>query len=109
MSKVSYGSFTISLGDSEYELRPTLGAFKKVQARFGGLRAALEALTHVNIDHLEAIIAAGAGLDKRARDALAQEIFDEGVTSVTEQVTPFLSALFNPNGASEDGDDGEGK
>lgn len=101
MSKTLHGTYTVTLGDEDYELRPTLGAYRKIQQRFGGLRGALEAIGQLNVDNLAHIIAAGADLDKRAAKDLDQAVFDQGVADVTEQIAPFLTAMFNPRGEEE--------
>lgn len=109
MSRADHGIITITLNDEEYELRPTLEAYRKIQTQFGGLRGALEALTQMNVDSLTHIICAGAGIGKREQEKVAQNVFDHGISDVTEQLTPFLSALFNPKGQDDDDDEDEKK
>jgi len=101
MSKTQHGTFTVTLEGEDYELRPTLAAYRQIQQRFGGLRGALEAIGKLNVDHLVAIIKAGAGLEKRDAKGLDEAVFNQGIADVTEQVAPFLTALFNPRGEGE--------
>lgn len=98
MSKTLHGTITVTLRGEDYELHPTLDAYRKIQQRFGGLRGALEAIGQLNVDHLVAIIVAGAGLEKRDSKGLDQAVFIQGIADVTEQVAPFLTALFKPRG-----------
>lgn len=96
------GEIVLELGDETYELRPTLKAMKKIQSRFGGIRGAMEALTQLNVEHVAAIVAAGANCVPREIPALEEAIFSHGITPVTEQVVPFVTALLNPNGDSDE-------
>lgn len=103
MSKVKHGTVFIDMGGEVYELRPTLAAYEKIEARFGGLRGALEALTRLSITDLAHIVAAGSSKGQRDIKSIKEAIFDEGVDVVTERVAPFVTALFNPRGGDDSG------
>jgi len=105
MSRVDRGSIDVEIDGEVYELRPTLSAFKKIQTRFGGLRGALEAITQMNSEHLANIVAAGTGAGRRDIDKIEEGIFNEGIGSVTESLVPFVTALFNPRGDDEPGNE----
>ena len=42
MSEALHGAVTLVIGARSYTLKPTLDAALRIEARFGGLRAALE-------------------------------------------------------------------
>lgn len=106
MSRVDHGVIECSINGTEYTLKPTLDAYRKIQARFGGLRGALEAISALNIEHLSHIVAAGAGIGRNKAVKIEEDIFLEGVGNVTESVAPFVTALFNPRGDKDE--DAEG-
>lgn len=101
---LGHGEVTIELGDTIYELRPTLKAMKKIQARFGGLRGAMEALGQLNVETIAAIISAGAGSVPRELGDIEEAVFSHGIAGATEQVVPFITKLMNPNGDTESED-----
>jgi hypothetical protein len=101
VSNLNHGCFTVDLNGTEYEVRPTLKAMKKVQARFGGLRGAIEAVGQLNLDTLAFIISAGTDAKPNQAQEIEQGVFDQGVADVTEQVMPFLMAMISPRGEAE--------
>lgn len=103
MSRVNRGTVEVEIDGEVYELRPTLDAFKKIQARFGGLRGALEAIAQMNSEHLANIIVAGSNAPRRDLAKIEEQIFNEGLASVTEAIAPFVTTLFNPRGDDEPG------
>jgi hypothetical protein len=87
MSKSLHGTIDVDINGTQYVLRPTLDAYRKIQVRFGGLRGALESLTQLNIEHISHIIAAGAGKGRR-------EIPDiENVPGILETHAAYRAAL----------------
>jgi len=50
MSKTLYGKTTVTVGEFEFELEPTLAAVRKIEQRFGGLRPALDGLGSLSVD-----------------------------------------------------------
>jgi hypothetical protein len=101
---IDHGVIEISMDGEIYELRPTLKAMKRIQTRFGGLRGALEAIAALNVESVAYIIAAGADAPPRDIPDIEQKVFDEGVSNVTEQIVPFVTAMINPRGLSSEGE-----
>ena len=91
----------IDLGGAVYELRPTLKAMKKIQARFGGLAGAAEALKQLNSEHIAAIVSAGSNAAPRDIADIEEAVFSQGIASATEQVVPYITLLLNPGGEDE--------
>lgn len=96
MSRVDYGTVKLSLGDKEYELKPTLKAFMKIEQRWGGIVQAIDACRGVVIDPLVFIITAASG--EKEGDKLAEAIFRAGVVNVSPSVIKYLALLLNPTG-----------
>ncbi|MGV6473507.1 hypothetical protein [Azotobacter vinelandii] len=102
MSKTLYGTTPITLGGSTYELVPSLGAVRAIEARFGGLRGAIQACEGLSVEGVAHIVAAGAGLTGKAAAGLPDEVWQAGVAEVSVQLRPYLLALLNPRGAQAD-------
>lgn len=100
MSKTLHGTTSISLDGVEYELVPTLAAVRNLEARFGGLRGVGRVLEELSVDGCAAIVAAGANLSGKAAEAIADQVWQEGVLEVSIKLSKYLSALYNPRGAS---------
>lgn len=100
MSKTLFGTVEILLGDDTYTLKPTLGAVRAIEAYFGGLRGASQALSALSIVGCSVIIAGGAGLTGKAADAVADQVWQAGVVEVATQLNAYLLALYNPKGES---------
>lgn len=98
-SKTLHGTTTVTLGDSVYTLIPSLGAVRAIEARFGGLRGAIQACQALSVDGVAHIITSGAGLKGSTAAAVADEVWQAGVGAVSDQVAPFIIALLNPRGA----------
>lgn len=99
MSKTLFGTVDITLDGETYTLKPTLGAVRTIEAHFGGLRGASQALNALSIDGCAVIIAGGAGLTGKAAEAVAEQVWQEGVLEVATQLNAYLVALYNPRGA----------
>lgn len=95
---LSHGETVIEVSGEVYELRPTLGALKRINKTFGGLRGALEALQGLNTEAIATIIVAGADLSIKDMKEVEENVFTHGVAEVTELVFPFVESLFNPSG-----------
>jgi hypothetical protein len=103
MSKTLHGSTSIKVGEESFELVVTLGAVRKIEAHFGGLRGAAEALRVLSVDGVALVIAAGAGLVAKDAELLAEKVWQAGVSGLAAQLTGYLGALYNPRGeAPED-------
>lgn len=99
---LSHGELVVELNGAVYELRPTLKAMKRIQARFNGLRGAMEALAALNVEHVASIIAAGVDANPREIASIEENVFAHGIGNATEQVVPFVTALINPRAATEE-------
>lgn len=99
MSKTLHGIVEISLGDETYVLKPTLGAVRAIEAHFGGLRGASQAINALSVDGCAVIIAGGAGLAGKAAEAVPEQVWQAGVLEVSVQLNAYLVALYNPKGA----------
>lgn len=100
MSKTLHGTVDIKLDDETYTLQPTLGAVRAIEAYFGGLRGASQAINALSIDGCAVIIAGGAGLKGKAAEAIAEQVWQTGVLDVSVQLNAYLVALYNPKGPS---------
>lgn len=100
MSKTLHGTVDIKLDDETYTLQPTLGAVRAIEAHFGGLRGASQAINALSIDGCAVIIAGGAGLKGKAAEAIAEQVWQTGVLDVSVQLNAYLVALYNPKGPS---------
>lgn len=99
MSKTLFGTTEIVLDGETYILKPTLGAVRAVEAYFGGLRGASQAINALSIDGCAVIVAAGSGLTGKAAEAIAEQVWQTGVLDVSMKLNAYLVALYNPKGA----------
>lgn len=105
MSKTNHGTVVITTDEVTFTLKPTLRAFRDINRHFGGVIAAMQALGHANISTIALIVATGSGVDTGKRkdlEALEEQIFEAGVNTVSSQVLPFLQALLNPAGKTDE-------
>lgn len=105
MSKTNHGTVVITTDEVTFTLKPTLRAFRDINRHFGGVIAAMQAISHGNISTIALIVAAGSGVDTGKRkdlEALEEQIFEAGVNTVSSQVMPFLQALLNPAGKTDE-------
>ena len=100
MSKTLFGTVEILLGDETYILKPTLGAVRAIEAYFGGLRGASQAVNALSVVGCAVIIAGGAGLAGKDADAVAEQVWQAGVVEASVQLNAYLVALYNPKGES---------
>jgi hypothetical protein len=98
MSKTLHGATTVTVGEESFDLAVTLGAVRKIESHFGGLRGASEALHALSVDGVALVIAAGAGLETKAVEAVAEKVWQAGVAKIAVQLTGYLGALYNPRG-----------
>lgn len=98
MSKTLHGSTSIQVGDETFDLVVTLGAVRKIEAHFGGLRGAAEALRVLSVDGVALVIAAGAGLGQKDAELLPEKVWEAGVSGLAAQLSGYLGALYNPRG-----------
>jgi len=105
MSKTNHGVVVVGAGGSSYNLIPNLRAVRAIQNQFGGLLPAYSAIGSGNLSGIAFIIAAGAGIDTSKRKELEkveEAVFDGGVTTVGNQVIPYVRALLNPGGKTDE-------
>jgi len=95
MSRVDHGQVEFELGDNTITLKPTLKALMRIEAHFGGMRAAIERCGDLSLDGLAVIVAAGAGM--KPKD-IQEDLFAEGITNVLPHATEYLLLLLNPTG-----------
>lgn len=103
-SNTLHGIVIVTVGDREYTLTPTLGAARKIEARFGGLRAALDGLSMVSADTAAWIIASGANLKPKKMETLPQQVFEAGTVEVVNQCVPFIHNLMRPAPPKDEGE-----
>lgn len=108
-SKTLYGKTTVTVGDFEFELEPTLDAVRKIEQRFGGLRPALDGIGALSVDAASHVIIAGANLTPKEAKEVPAAVFAAGVADVTAQVVPYLVALLNPADAKAQEESGNVK
>lgn len=108
-TKTQYGKTTVTVGEFEFELEPTLDAVRKIEQRFGGLRPALDGLGALSVDAVAHVIIAGAGLSPKEAKEVPEAVFGAGVGDVTAQVVPFVVALLNPSQAKAEEESGNVK
>jgi hypothetical protein len=101
MSKTLFGTTTVSLDGEDYELIPTLAAVRSIEAHFGGLRGASQAVNALSVIGCANIIAAGSGMTGKAAEAVAEKVWQAGVLNVSTQLNAYLVALYNPKGPEE--------
>jgi hypothetical protein len=101
MSKTNHGTIEIVAGGKTYTLKPTLRALREIDRRFGGVTSAMQALSTVSMTSIALIVAVGAGIDASKRkdvEAIEEDIFEAGLSTVGSQALEFLKALTNPSG-----------
>lgn len=99
MSKTLLGTVDITLDGETYTLKPTLGAVRAIEAHFGGLRGASQAINALSVDGCAVIVASGAGLTGKAAEGIPEQVWQAGVLEVSVQLNAYLVALYNPKGA----------
>ncbi|WP_079229403.1 hypothetical protein [Pseudomonas putida] len=108
MNNTLHGTMTVKLGDEEITLRPTLKAVRAIENRFGGLRGASQTINALSVEGCAIILAAGAGLEGKAADAITEKVWQAGVLDVSVELNKYLKALYNPRGADAPGNDQAG-
>lgn len=103
MTKTLHGVTQVSLGEQTYDLQITLAAVRAIEARLGGLRGASHAVAGLSIDGMAHIISSGAGLERAAAELLPAAVFEAGAANVSEQLVPYIYALYNPRGGGPEG------
>ncbi|MBS3185367.1 hypothetical protein JIQ88_10135 [Pseudomonas sp. PCH44] len=108
MNNTLHGTMTVKLGAEEFTLQPTLKAVRAIESRLGGLRGASQTINAMSVEGCAIILAAGAGLEGKAADAIAEKVWKAGVLDVSVQLNKYLAALYNPRGADAAGNEQAG-
>lgn len=101
MNNTLHGTMTLKLGDEEFTLKPTLRAVRAIESRFGGLRGASQTINALSVEGCAIILAAGAGLEGKAAEAVAEKVWQAGVLDVSTQLNAYVVALYNPRGVDK--------
>jgi len=110
MGRATYGIVELEINGKQYELKPTLQAYEKIETRMGGLRQAIENCSNMSLDGLTYIVAAACGIGAKGHNDLKEDIFAEGTLNVLPKVTEYLMKLLNPSGKeADDLDEGDGE
>ncbi|MFV3286880.1 hypothetical protein ACNFCI_22965 [Pseudomonas sp. NY15356] len=96
MSEALYGTVTLVVGARSYTLQPTLEAALRIESRFSGLRGGLEAMRLMSIGACADVIIAGAGLQPEQHATVATEVFNAGVSKVSNELVRYITYLLNP-------------
>lgn len=105
MSKTNHGTVVVDAAGTTYNLICNLRAVRAIQNQFGGLLPAYTAIGSANLSAIAFIVAAGAGIDTTKRkevEKVEEAVFAGGVNTVGSQVIPFIRALLNPGGKTDD-------
>lgn len=110
MSRINYGQVEVDLGGEVYTLKPTPGAILSINSRFGGLRNAAERVYALDVGAVADIITDGAGVGRKHREAIAEQVAAAGVANVAGPVAEYIGLIMNPSGREPDdeGDAGKG-
>lgn len=81
MANLNDGEVSLTLGDKEYVLRPTLAAIKALSRKHGGMRTVLEHISTQNFDGIVSVIKIGASVPDNEDAALERRVFNAGLTN----------------------------
>lgn len=115
---IGSGNITIELLNrdgqlEERQLKPTIGAMRRISVKHGGLRQAIEKVERLDIDAVVDILEAGLNTAQtvKAREELMESAYRTGLSSDTgrlaEQCVSYIIALIRggrpmpPPGTSE--------
>lgn len=101
MNNTLHGTVTVTLGEEEFTLLPTLKAVRAIESRLGGLRGASQTINALSVEGCAIILAAGAGLEGKAAEAMAEKVWQAGVLGVSTQLNAYVTALYNPRGVGK--------
>lgn len=97
----------LTLGDEDFELKPTYGAASKISKTYNGYMPAIEAISKLDMEAMEVVIAHGLGLTIHGQKKLdlPARIYEAGVAKVAAPCIEFLTILMN--GGKRPSEDGE--
>ncbi|SHM46468.1 hypothetical protein SAMN05216593_10138 [Pseudomonas asturiensis] len=98
MSKTDHGTVDVEVGTELYTLTFNLKAVKRIEKMFGGILPAMHEVQKFSLQAVTQVIIAGAGLALKpsAMEELEEEIYRQGIISVTPPLIEYLGALLNP-------------
>ncbi|QHF02448.1 hypothetical protein N015_08505 [Pseudomonas asturiensis] len=98
MSKTDHGTVDVEVGTELYTLTFNLKAVKRIEKMFGGILPAMHEVQKFSLQAVTQVIVAGAGLALKpsAMEELEEEIYNQGIISVTPPLIEYLGALLNP-------------
>lgn len=105
-AQLGAGNVEIELDGEKVVLRPTLRAAQAISRQEGGIMAAVQALSKLDIDALTGVIAFGLG--KEPKD-VADAVWRTGAADLTPPAARFLTILANGGRPSDSkgGEEGE--
>ncbi len=98
ISKTDHGTVDVEVGTELYTLTFNLKAVKRIEKMFGGILPAMHEVQKCSLQAVTQVIVAGAGLALKpsAMEELEEEIYRQGIISVTPPLIEYLGALLNP-------------
>lgn len=100
----------VVLDGETYELTPNINAVRALNATFGGLKPALDAVQALNYDALVQIVVAGAAVRMKPSEIqrLGESLWrDPNRAEALTAVAEFLVLLLNGGKPAEDGGDAD--
>lgn len=97
MSRIGKGVMQVTLNETEYTLKATIGAIESIENRFGGgMMAAAQACIKLSFQDAAFIIGKAAGLAKDDQKRLKENIMMEGIEATSTIAAEYLEMLLNP-------------
>lgn len=96
----------ITLGDDEFELKPSLKAAANVSQRFGGFNGALQAVANNDLAAVTFIVRQGVTVKTISTDDLSEAVYEAGTRNLMGDVMKYVTRLAN-GGKDPDETDGE--
>lgn len=94
-SVATLGEVEIKLDGETVILKPTYGATTRIEKRFGGWQAAVQAAAAVNTETLAFIVQQGLGLKDSDYPRLREAVWRTGAMDLTGPVIRYLRILAN--------------
>ncbi len=94
----------LTLGDSEFELKPSLKAAQNVSSRFNGFINALQAVAANDLQAVCYIVRQGVPLRAISTDDLNEAVYEAGTRNLMGDVMKYVNRLAN-GGKDPDAED----
>ena len=105
------GIVTITLGDTPYDLRPTLGAATAISRQFGGYTTAIQRVQAMDIDAMAAVIRFGIKANDAMQKQLPELVFQAKPLKLIAPLIQYLMILANggtaPKSDADEADEGK--